>query len=781
MTLQEFCEKLFFEEETSDHERSILLVDIMMAIGFSKSEREIHRHQAHVAIALQNIFQTTHLENVLQNIFRTTSKHISKIVGSASEGMCGGVYIEHSHVDLDFVLTARNIMLCTPRTNNVNNPPLSLPNDNGDYDVSFFVEEEDNCPGYVKLLLAEMKTNSAFLGLCRRMNDGKRYLSNSNIKDSFYEKSVRSLKKFNRFYPPCEKIEIKGPAHTFYRRDALGQIDKIDHVYCIHYDMWPNSANSFITRRKTNHWPSNSILENIQSQGCDVAPVGHHDSQNDDIQWRISFPGEHNLFLDLTDVQTLCYALIKIILRENLNTSQREVVSSFHIKHVMFWCVERCSCQWVDSNYINCLNTCLAKLIEMIKARHIPHYIIEGRNLFNSKMTEKMSTEIVDVLSNYDTTHVFTLDAFDRIFKLTQYDNALLKRRTLISTIKSCFISYLAAFSFYICSPTSFWDLYIPHNVTKSLLKYVNILQNLKKVKGVSIQFSKYVVRSMVGFLYYAKYKESNKTKFKLASKRLVEKSLNLESSCIKLRCATFFLTNMEYSQAIEICDRFLTFPPRYTMDGFIQYIEDINTTLSEQLYKGKTTEGIENFMKTILPMYYSSVELKSFPANYDRTQQNLVWIFRNFTNIFFHGLCMNVVFMTAEKWVVPDPIQYELLSLPKDAEYEEIPFSGIQLDPMFACLQTKFLCYHLMENINGMTEILTLMSCFITATTFTTKSSCVYLNMFAYCQIKAGHHRQSVKSILQSLRIFPSRYNTASGYLNIVLLILNSVSIYNC
>jgi hypothetical protein len=31
--------------------------------------------------------------------------------------------------------------------------------------------------------------------------------------------------------------------------------------------------------------------------------------------------------------------------------SQREVVSSFHIKHVMFWCVELCSCQWVDSNY----------------------------------------------------------------------------------------------------------------------------------------------------------------------------------------------------------------------------------------------------------------------------------------------------------------------------------------------------------------------------------------------------------------------------------------------
>jgi hypothetical protein len=132
------------------------------------------------------------------------------------------------------------------------------------------------------------------------------------------------------------------------------------------------------------------MLENIQSQGCEVAAVGHHDSKSNDIQWRISFPGERSLFLDLTDVQILCYALIKIILQENLNTSQREVVSSFHIKHVLFWCVELCSCQWVDSNYINCLNICLTKLIQMIKVRHIPHYIIESRNLFNSKMTEKL-------------------------------------------------------------------------------------------------------------------------------------------------------------------------------------------------------------------------------------------------------------------------------------------------------------------------------------------------------------------------------------------------------
>ena len=264
--------------------------------------------------------------------------------------------------------------------------------------------------------------------------------------------------------------------------------------------MWTNSANSFITRRKPNNWPSNSMLENIQSQGCDVVPVGHHDSQNNDIHWRISFPGEHNLLLDFTDIQLLCYALIKIILREDLNTSQREVVSSFHIKHVLFWCVELCSCQLVCSNYINCLDLCLTKLIEMIKARHIPHYIIKSRNLFNSKMTEKMSKEIVDVLSKYDKTHVFTLDAFECVFEETHFNNALLKHEAFTSTIMACFNDYIYTFSPYVVRPSLLWDSFIPHNATTSLLNYMNILQNLKQVKGIGIHYVKDFVRSMMGF-----------------------------------------------------------------------------------------------------------------------------------------------------------------------------------------------------------------------------------------------------------------------------------------
>jgi hypothetical protein len=259
----------------------------------------------------------------------------------------------------------------------------------------------------------------------------------------------------------------------------------------------------------------------------------------------------------------------------------------------------------------------------------------------------------------------------------------------------------------------------------------------------------------------------------------LIQKSLDLDSSCIKLRAATFFLIHLEYNKSIEICDTFLTFPPRYKIkSGDHEYVDDIKKKVSQQLFEEKTTEEIENIMEEILPMLYSSVKLKSLPGNYDLTQHNPVWIFRNLTNIFFNGLHADVTFMTAEKWAVPDPIQYELLSLPKNADNEVMSFSGIYLDPMFVCLQTKLLCYHSIGNAHGMAEVLTLMNSFITENKCTTRSSCAYLNMFAYCQIKAGHHKQSVKSILQSLSITSSSYNTASGYLKIVLQILNSLSI---
>jgi len=199
----------------------------MNAIGFSKCEREIQIHHVH-------------LRNALFNCFQTSDACAVAIAGSTSEGMCGGIYSDQIHYDFDMLFTTRKIKLCTPRTNNINNPPLSLLSGNEYYDAFFFIKEDNNFPGYVKLSLAEAKTKFVYLHHCTRMNDDKLYLSNSMIMNSFCKRLAQSLDNciplFSFRFMPKKKY-INGPAHSVHGKDHSRYNRKADHVYCIHYDM----------------------------------------------------------------------------------------------------------------------------------------------------------------------------------------------------------------------------------------------------------------------------------------------------------------------------------------------------------------------------------------------------------------------------------------------------------------------------------------------------------------------------------------------------------------
>ena len=92
VALRELSGKLFFKEGSVNHQRLTLLVDILNAMVFFKSEREIHIH-------------SVHLQHAIVNIFQTSDKSTSTLTGSASEGMCGGLHdnkimISYSHIDI---------------------------------------------------------------------------------------------------------------------------------------------------------------------------------------------------------------------------------------------------------------------------------------------------------------------------------------------------------------------------------------------------------------------------------------------------------------------------------------------------------------------------------------------------------------------------------------------------------------------------------------------------------------------------------------------------------
>jgi hypothetical protein len=146
-------------------------------------------------------------------------------------------------------------------------------------------------------------------------------------------------------------------------------------------------------------------------------------------------------------------------------------------------------------------------------------------------------------------------------------------------------------------------------------LNYMNILQNLKQVKGIGIHYVVDFVRSMMGFLFNVKYKESNKTDF-----------LNYPDLSIFELVALMQVRN-------PFCLILYTLHWIRNPSYFWQ---------SPQHNECLFLEEIENIMKTILLMFYNSVKLKFFPGKYDITQHNTIWICRNFTIICFHGISID-------------------------------------------------------------------------------------------------------------------------------------------
>ena len=116
----------------------------------------------------------------------------------------------------------------------------------------FCFKEDDNFPGYVKLSLAEVNKSSPMIHFTI-MNDDKLYFSNSVIMDSLQKHPFKIPKPLDRIFDSSPKRDRNGPAYTMLNKDHRGLTNTSDAVYCIHYDVWPNSANTFITRSRPNN------------------------------------------------------------------------------------------------------------------------------------------------------------------------------------------------------------------------------------------------------------------------------------------------------------------------------------------------------------------------------------------------------------------------------------------------------------------------------------------------------------------------------------------------
>lgn len=135
-----------------------------------------------------------------------------------------------------------------------------------------------------------------------------------------------------------------------------------DLAACVHEKSWIKQATNGITRSK-NGWPDYDIKRSITKHGVLFVPIGVKGSKNEELEWRISFSiGEKLLTYTLTHTQLLCYALMKILLKDVINID-------LQCKGYIFWLSEELSTSiWKSKNLMPCSVRCVRRLIYYVHA-----------------------------------------------------------------------------------------------------------------------------------------------------------------------------------------------------------------------------------------------------------------------------------------------------------------------------------------------------------------------------------------------------------------------------
>ena len=164
-----------------------------------------------------------------------------------------------------------------------------------------------------------------------------------------------------------------------------------DFAFTLHSRQWISIANQWVTRSNCS-WPSSDVKSQIINHGVLFVPIGSKGSKNEDIEWRISFSlGEKLLIYSFTHTQLLCYALMKILIKDVVNRDSRckDLICSFYIKNIIFWVSEELPLStWRPKNLISCFLGCFRRLIYCLEYGICLHYFIPKINMFENKIEE---------------------------------------------------------------------------------------------------------------------------------------------------------------------------------------------------------------------------------------------------------------------------------------------------------------------------------------------------------------------------------------------------------
>ncbi|KAL3859567.1 hypothetical protein ACJMK2_009783 [Sinanodonta woodiana] len=193
--------------------------------------------------------------------------------------------------------------------------------------------------------------------------------------------------------------EYHGPAVTL--KDGPYGIDLCDIVVALQSHSWPYTASEWITRHREHNWPSPETIVSIQQSGIFVVPVGHTQSPERHLEWRISFSyGEKILVWQFNSTQYKCWLVLKMINKYFIKKMFGEkVLTSYHWKTCMFYMIETTpSVLWQPQNALSCIDLCLMKMCTWVEDCNCPNYFIPAENMFQDKVNGPVQRKLANML-----------------------------------------------------------------------------------------------------------------------------------------------------------------------------------------------------------------------------------------------------------------------------------------------------------------------------------------------------------------------------------------------
>ena len=174
-----------------------------------------------------------------------------------------------------------------------------------------------------------------------------------------------------------------------------------DYVPAVRCKVWPACALEWLTRTRRYNYPTQDQINKCKDLGFFLVYVGHPNSQEKHLQWRISFSLQEKLLvINFNAVQLKCYILAKMIKKEFIHKSLGEKsLSSYHFKTLMFYMIEETPAEfWVKHNLLYCLQHILKRMLIWVERGVCPNYFIPGENMFEGKISEQMQLQLCGLL-----------------------------------------------------------------------------------------------------------------------------------------------------------------------------------------------------------------------------------------------------------------------------------------------------------------------------------------------------------------------------------------------